>query len=403
MALELQPGDVYAGNIEILEVLGAGAFARVYKVQVPGYDTPLALKLTKEPVTAGDQAQRALREITILRSLTNPHVVKTFDCGLRPDGHIYMLMEFLEGAALDQWHDFRSALAPAQAAIIVHQVCLGLSEAHAKGIVHRDVKPENVFVETSGHIRLLDFGLARSWDGSPVVGVNATQAHMVVGTPHYAQPEQLETRQLAPSSDVYSLGLILYELLTACSPFHKGKPLADIKEEFKHKPLNWLRCHSHEPIVPIREQPGCEGIPEALAVGVMRSLDKDPQARPPDAGALANILGHVLHRDMDIRVAGNLRILHPGESQPEDRVFLPGSYRIGSGDRCEIKLQHDSVLRIHAVIEWAGIPNRPQLRPITGDGTVQLNDAPVHKPVELGPNDEFSVGPYRMGIAFKAS
>ncbi|HLT37098.1 MAG TPA: serine/threonine-protein kinase, partial [Enhygromyxa sp.] len=253
MPLELQPGDVYAGNIRILAVLGKGAFACVYKVDIPGYAEPLALKLTKEPVTAGDQAQRALREITILRSLTNPHVVKTFDCGLRPDGHIYMLMDFLEGAALDEWHGFDRPLAPEQAVTIVHQVCLGLAECHAKGIVHRDVKPENIFVERSGHIRLLDFGLARSWDGSPVVGTNATQTHMVVGTPHYSQPEQLKTRELAPSSDVYSLGMILYELLSGCSPFHRDRSLKEIKEEFRRQPLMWLKCHADSPIVPITE------------------------------------------------------------------------------------------------------------------------------------------------------
>jgi serine/threonine protein kinase len=400
MPLELQPGDVYAGNIQILDVLGKGAFACVYKVDLPGYAGPLALKLTKEPVTAGDQAQRALREITILRSLTNPHVVKTFDCGLRPDGHIYMLMDFLEGAALDEWHDFDGPLAPREAVGIVHQVCLGLAEAHAKGIVHRDVKPENIFVEKSGHIRILDFGLARSWDGSPVVGVNATQAHMVVGTPHYSQPEQLKTRELSPASDVYSLGLILYELLSGRSPFHRDRTLKQIKDEFRKQPLMWLKCHADSPIVPITEQPGCAELPEGLVRGLMRSLEKQPGDRPPDAGALANILGTTLHRDMGVAVAANLRILHPGEPHPEDRVFLPGSYRIGSGERCEIKLRHDSVLRVHAVLEWAGIPSRPQLRPIIGDGTVQVNDLPVHKPVELGPDDEFSVGQYRLGIAF---
>ncbi|MCA9685175.1 MAG: protein kinase [Myxococcales bacterium] len=400
MTLELQPGDVYAGNIQILDVLGKGAFACVYKVLVPGYEGPMALKLTREPVTAGDQAQRALREITILRSLTNPHVVRTFDCGLRPDGHIYMLMDFLEGAALDEWHDFEHALAPATAVSLVHQVCLGLAEAHAKGIVHRDVKPENIFVESNGRIRILDFGLARSWDGSPVVGVNATKTHMVVGTPHYAQPEQLKTRELSPASDIYSIGLILYELLSNCSPFHRGRTLTEIKEEFRKQPLMWLKCHAESPVVPLEEQPGCDRLPAALVRGVMRSLDKDPGARPPDAGALANILGNILHRDMGVAVAANLRILHPGEREPEDRLFLPGSYRIGSGERCEIKLRHDSVLRVHAVVEWAGIPNRPQLRPIIGDGTVQLNDKPVHKPVELGPEDEFSVGAFRLGIAF---
>ena len=233
-----------------------------------------------------------------------------------------------------------------------------------------------------------------------MVGVNATKTHMVVGTPHYSQPEQLETRQLSPASDVYSLGLVLYELLSACSAFHRGRSLVEIKEEFSKQPLFWLKCHAESPVVPLDEQPGCAKLPEALVRGVMRCLDKDPATRPPDAGALANILGHVLHRNMGIAVAASLKILHPGENHLEDRLFLPGSYRIGSGERCEIKLRHDSVLRVHAVLEWAGIPNRPQLRPITGDGSVQLNDHPIHKPVELGEDDEFSVGAYRLGIAF---
>lgn len=399
MPLELQQGDVYAGNIQILDVLGAGSFACVYKVRVPTHAEPLALKLTKEPVTAGDQAQRALREITILRSLTNPHVVRTFDCGLRPDGHIYMLMDYLEGQALDEWHGFDQPLHPAQAVTIVHQVCLGLAEAHAKAIVHRDVKPENIFVETNGQIKLLDFGLARSWDGTPVVGVNATQTHMVVGTPHYSQPEQLQTRVLKPASDVYSLGTILYELLSARSPFHRDKSLVDVKAEYRRQPLMWLKCHSEDPIVPLREQPGCADLPEALVRGVERALDKEPDNRPPDAGAFANILGLVLHRDMGIPVAATLKLLHPDQTL-EDRLFLPGSYRIGTGERCEVKLRDDSVLKVHAILEWSGIPNRPQLRPITGDGSVRVNDQPIHKPAELGPDDEFAVGNYRLAVSF---
>ncbi|MBL8969015.1 MAG: serine/threonine protein kinase, partial [Myxococcales bacterium] len=251
MAVVLQPGDVYAGNIKILSVLGAGAFASVYKVDVRGYDHPLALKLTREPVTTSDAAQRALREITILRSLTNPHVVRTFDCGLRPDGHVYMLMDYLEGTTLNTWHSFDEPLHPAQAVTIVHQACLGLAEPHAQGIVHRDVKPENIFVQDNGQIKVLDFGLARSWDGSPVIGANATQIHMVVGTPHYSQPEQLKTRVLTPASDVYSLATILYELLSARSPFHAERPLNEVREEYREKPVRWLHAHANMPVIPL--------------------------------------------------------------------------------------------------------------------------------------------------------
>ncbi len=400
MAVVLHPGDLYAGNIKVLSVLGSGAFANVYMVEVRGYDRPLALKLTREPVTTSDAAQRALREITILRSLTNPHVVRTFDCGLRPDGHVYMLMDYLEGTTLNAWHSFDEPLHPAQAVTIVHQACLGLAEPHAQGIVHRDVKPENIFVQDNGQIKVLDFGLARSWDGSPVIGANATQVHMVVGTPHYSQPEQLKTRVLTPASDVYSLATILYELLSAHSPFHPDRPLNEVREEYREKPVRWLHAHASMPVVALDSMPGCENLPTALVDGIMLALDKEPDARPPDASAFANILGEVLHRDLGIPVAATLKLRWP-EGGVEERLFLPGSYRIGSGERCEIMLpDHHAtqIRRVHAVLEWSGIPNRPYLRPIIGDGSVKIGDLPIHRPAELGPDDNFWVGPYEMSL-----
>ncbi|MCA9691337.1 MAG: FHA domain-containing serine/threonine-protein kinase [Nannocystaceae bacterium] len=399
MPLELKPGDTYAGTMKVVKVLGTGAFAVVYKVDVKGYGEPLALKLTREPVTSGDQAQRALREITILKSLTNPHVVRTFASGLRPDGHVYMLMDYLEGKTLGEWHRFDQPLHPAQAITIIHQACLGLAEPHAKGIVHRDIKPENVFVQDNGHIKVLDFGLARSWDTSTVVGRDATQTHMVVGTPHYSQPEQLATRVLTPASDVYSLALILYELLSAASPFHPGETLRQVRDAYRNSAVSWLRCHAHSPVHPINQVRGCEGLPRLLVDGIMAALDKEPKNRPPDAGAFANVLGVVLHRDYGIPVAATLKLRHP-EGEIEDRLFLPGSYRIGSGERCEIRLERGGpqIRRVHAVLEWSGIPSRPHLRPIIGDGSVMLNDQPIRKPVELEPTDAVRLGPYQLAV-----
>jgi serine/threonine protein kinase len=399
MPLDLEPGDVYAGGIRILRVIGVGSFARVYEVSVPGYEERVALKLTREPVTAGDQAQRALREITILRSLTNPHVVRTFDCGLRPDGHIYLLMDLLEGCTLDPWHSFEEPLHPAQAVTIIHQACLGLAEAHAMGIVHRDVKPENVFIERDGQIKMLDFGLARSWDGRPVVGVNATDAHLVVGTPHYTQPEQLKSRVLSPASDVYSLATILYELLTSRSPFFPDRPLSEVRHELRNDPTAWLAAHARTAPASLDQVPTVRGLPDSLVRGLARALHKDPARRPPNASALANILGLCLHRDMGIPVAAKLRVLHPDDVL-EDRLFLPGSYRIGSGERCEIKLRDDTVPEVHAVLEWSGIPNRPHLRPLPPHPRVKVNDDPIERPVELAEDDEFSVGDTRFAILF---
>jgi serine/threonine-protein kinase len=308
-------------------------------------------------------------------------------------------MDLLEGRTLDRWHDFAQPLHPAQAVTLVHQACLGLAEAHAMGVVHRDVKPENIFVKTDGQIKIIDFGLARSWDGSPVVGENASENHMIVGTPHYTQPEQLRTRVLTPASDVYSLASILYELLTARSPFFPNRPLRLIKDELRDEPAKWLVAHVKIEPAPINRTPGCYHLPPALVRGIHRALDKDPAKRPPNASALANILGQVLHRDMGIPVAATLRILHPNGTLDE-QLFLPGSYRIGSGERCEIKLRDDHVPDVHAVLEWSGMPSRPHLRPIRPDDTVTVNDEVIEWPVELGEHDEFAVGQTRMAILY---
>ncbi len=230
-----------------------------------------------------------------------------------------------------------------------------------------------------------------------MVGVNATENHMVVGTPHYSQPEQLKTRVLNPASDVYSLATILYELLAARSPLFSDRPLTDVKEELRTDPTAWLKAHATADPEPICNQPACTDLPTGLVRGLARALNKDPEARPPNASAFANILGMVLHRDMGIPVAATLRMLHSDDTL-DDRLFLPGSYRIGSGDRCEIKLRDDKVPRAHAVLEWSGVPNRPHLRPLDANGLVTVNDEPIVKPVELEAQDEFAVGSTRLCV-----
>ncbi|MBX7078071.1 MAG: serine/threonine protein kinase [Nannocystaceae bacterium] len=289
MALELQPGDVY-GSFEIVKVIGSGGFGHVYEVKAPGYDRPLALKVSIDPVRAVDTAQRTLREVTVLRTLTSPHVVRIFDCGLRSDGHVYVLMELLQGKPLDEFHDFDTPMDPAWAAHLVYQACLGLCEAHDHGIVHRDLKPANIFVDPDGHTRILDFGLARSFDQRGVVGQNATVGHMLVGTPHYAQPEQLDTYALTPAADVYSLAVILYELLSGRVPFVPDDPVSVVRERWFSNPVMWLRAHASEPVVPLRRYVPATQVSDALAAAVEGALSKTPTARPADARAFAHAL-----------------------------------------------------------------------------------------------------------------
>ena len=288
MARRLQPGEHY-GPFEIVADIGEGGFGRVYEVKDARFSVPLALKLSHEPVTETETAQRALREVSILRSLQNPHVVQIYDAGLRRDGHIYVLMERLAGRPLDHWHDFNRPLSPPWVAHVIHQCCLGLVEAHDHGIVHRDLKPANIFVSPEVTIRLLDFGLARSWGGDSIIGRSATVGRMLVGTPHYAQPEQLQTQALTPAADVYSLSVLMYELLTGRVPFMPDRPVGETIDLWAGNPLLWLRAHGQTPAIPITHHLG-EQISPALAELVMRGLAKDPKARPATARDFAQCL-----------------------------------------------------------------------------------------------------------------
>ncbi len=287
--MDLHPGDQYE-TYEILDRLGAGGFGTVWKVHDPRYDQPLALKLSRDPVVGQDAAARALREVTVLRQLTNPYVVGILDAGLNRDGHIFVLMELLDGQPLDAFHDFNNRLDPKWSCHIVYQACLGLREAHAQGVVHRDLKPANIFIDHAGHTKLLDFGLARSWDTTSIVGRSATVGNMLVGTPHYAQPEQLETNELTPAADVYSLGLLLYELLSGYTPFVADKVVGQVVDAWFNNPMEWLRAHSQQPIISLRDRVHSDEVSDDLCSVVDGCLAKDPTQRPQNASALGEML-----------------------------------------------------------------------------------------------------------------
>ncbi len=287
---DLQPGDQYE-QYEILDRLGQGGFGTVWKVKDRRYAEPLALKLSRDPVK-DDDAARALREVTVLREMTSPYVVAVLDAGLNRDGHIFVLMELLEGKPLDEFHDFNNRLDPKWSCHIVYQACLGLRGAHARGVVHRDLKPSNLFIDKAGHTKVLDFGLARSWDESSVVGRSATVGNMLVGTPHYAQPEQLETNTLTPAADVYSLGMVLYELLSGFTPFVPDKIVGEVVEMWFNSPLQWLRAHAQDTVIPLRSRVGEEDVSDALCAVVDQCLAKSPSERPKDASVLGEMLRH---------------------------------------------------------------------------------------------------------------
>lgn len=290
MTLALQPGDGY-GGFTILDRLGEGGFGAVYKVRDPRYRVPVALKISHLPVADTQTAQRALREVTIMRRYENPYTVRVLDCGLNRDGHIYVLMELLEGVPLDRFHRFDLALDPRWVCHIAYECCLALSSAHDHGVVHRDLKPANIFIDHQGHAKVLDFGLARSWDDSQtIIGRSATIGQVVAGTPHYAQPEQLMTTELTPAADIYSLSVIMYEMLSGHTPFVADKPVSAVIDDWFERPAMWLMAHGHRPIVPLRRYLNERVVSNAVTQLIEQGLNKDPEARPQTGRALAEQL-----------------------------------------------------------------------------------------------------------------
>ncbi|HWB76997.1 MAG TPA: FHA domain-containing serine/threonine-protein kinase [Nannocystaceae bacterium] len=382
----LSPGSTYR-EFEILEELGAGSFATVYKVLAPGFDRPLALKVANRPHLGEDTIKRAIREVAVLRSLTNPNVARLHGSSIGSD-HFYVLMDFVQGQQLDHAHDFDEPMAVADALRIAMQACMGLAEAHAQGVVHRDVKPANIWIQPDGTVKLLDFGLARAWGVPWAYGTNATAARTVVGTPHYCQPEQLLTDQLTPASDVYSLATILYELLCGHAVLFPHRRVSAVVEGLRDNPIAWLDAHAMRSMVPIERYPGCGGLPDALLELLRTALAKEPRHRPQTAGEMASVLGRILVEDLGALEPASVRIVVPGVG-PSDVELMPGRRTLGSAPECDVQL--DGAPPQAAIIDWSGSPRPVQIRAAPG---VELakNGEPVRRATNVEPGDVFAVG-----------
>lgn len=397
----LAPGRDYEG-FHLLEFLGEGTFAKVFSARRPGSTEMVALKISKEPVQSEETALRALREIRILGSMTNPHVVHIYDHGLGADDRWYMVMELLGGAALSAKHDFDHPMEPREAVRIVQQACLGLDEAHRSGIVHRDVKPDNLWVMADGSVKVLDFGLARAWDVDSTIGTNATTGHMLIGTPHYSQPEQVKTGKLTPASDVYSLGMILYELLVGHVPLFADETVSAVRNRLIEEPLQWLVAHVKQKVVPLEHYPEGAKLPPRLREIVSATLAKDPAARPASAGVLANDLAWVLHSELGGSAGLILEVRYPSGALRR-HVLLPGVYRVGYGAGCDIQLAADEVPQVFGVIEWTGAPREAELRPLVTDGQLRVNGHVLDYRVRLVAGTKLQIGAFRLELTYPSA
>jgi serine/threonine protein kinase len=399
MTLHLSPGDRYE-QFEILEELGTGTFATVYRVRSPEYPSPVALKLSRAAIESEATALRALREIRILESLSNPHVVRILDHGMGSDERWYMIMELLEGADLLRVHWFHEPMETVRACRLIYEASVGLEEAHQQGIVHRDIKPENLWLSPDGTCKVIDFGLARAWDPGSTIGITATMGHMLIGTPHYSQPEQVVGTELVPASDVYSLGIVLYELLSARMPLFAKEPCNAIRERLLDEPLVWLSAHVKREVVPLDKYRELrKTLPKRLIQLVHWMLQKSPDQRPASGGVVARQLASILHRELETRVAATLSI-HEARGTKDVQFVIPGKQTFGTSRDCFVQTASDGSNRVQAVLHWGGRGTEAVLAPVEPFGGVKVDRTVVDQPVRLPAGATIQAGQLTMRLEY---
>ena len=288
----MQGGSSIDGRYTLGELLGSGGMGRVYRAYDERLKREVALKVMAEHYAQTPEfVERFEREIRNVASLSHPNVIRVFDSGETEDGSPYMAMELASGGTLKDRIRSVGPLPPREAASVALQVAEALGAAHAAGIVHRDVKPENVLLTENGDVKVGDFGIARATEATAM-----THTSMILGTAPYLSPEQARGEPVGPFSDLYSLGVVLYESLTGRTPFGTGEHLNPLAIAMKH-------CNEPAP------SPRAENrkVPEALELITLTLMRKRPEERHPDAAALvADLVAFLEGRDLPS--AASLRV-----------------------------------------------------------------------------------------------
>jgi len=293
---ELQRGSLFAGRFEILDKLGSGGMGAVYRVMDTKVHEEIALKLFKPGIVADPTAiERFKNELKLARRIIHKNICRMYDLN-EEAGLPYITMEYVRGEDLRSLLRRAGRLSVEKILSVARQVCDGLAEAHRLDVVHRDLKPGNIMIDREGNVHIMDFGIAR-----PLSGSELTEAGTMIGTPEYMSPEQAEGLPADLRSDIYSFGVILYEMVTGRVPFSGETPLS---VALKHKTV----------------APGPPGelniqSPPAMNRLIMKCLEKQRERRPQNAAEVLSELAEIEAEILGTKIP------------PAEKKFVPGTVR----------------------------------------------------------------------------
>jgi serine/threonine-protein kinase len=315
-------------------LLGSGGMAEVYLAHDEVLDRDVALKLLKDQYARDEEfVERFKREARRAASLSHPHIVPIFDWGESEDGRYYITMEYLLSGTLKDHILHRGALPPQVATEVALQIAKALRAAHERGVIHRGIKSRNILITDSGNVKVADFGIARAVEATTVAG-----AGDILGSTKYMSPEQAAGERVGTASDLYSLGVVLYEMLTGRVPFEVETP-ADVPVEHAGEPPPHPRVINPE-------------IPEGIDALVMKLLATDPEERPGSASRLVK----ELRRARD----GLSPVASPGNDATTAALgtpaapTLPAPAPVGTGPRRRIRFPVLAAFVLLALLSAAG-------------------------------------------------
>lgn len=271
---DLTTGSLFASRYQVIEELGKGGMGRVYKALDTEVNEKIAIKLIKPEIAKDKKTiERFRNELRLARKIRHKNVCQMFDLS-KEQGRYYITMEYIRGDDLKSLIKRMGRFSPAQAINTSKQVCDGLAEAHKLGVIHRDLKPQNIMIDQNGSARIMDFGIARSLEGKGLTGMG-----VMIGTPEYMSPEQVEGKDTDQRSDIYSLGVILFEMVTGRTPFQGDTPFTVGIKHKSEKPPNPRELNTQ--------------VSEDLSQVILKCLEKEKDNRYQSAGELRNDLENI--------------------------------------------------------------------------------------------------------------